>query len=135
MISAIFSLACMLNPKDTPIIGTYVSDRDRTLEEIRNRTDIDASHRELFERADFFGNLEVTYEPQKIISNDGQVKSSEPYKVIDVHNEYVLIKNFNRALKHFETSKIYFDDKWIWMDTSKYHFMEYFKRREGSETE
>ena len=110
-----------------PLIGTWQSDEDRTLQEVRSIPNLPKKARDLFEN-NFFGKLKLTFTDKKMLSESDGLKSEEPYEVVKKTDDSITIKTWSELLNRYDEITYYIEGQSIYVFTSKYNFKEYFKR-------
>ncbi len=133
--TSIFMVGCG-PPAHQAIIGVWRSDTERTLESMREATDLPSGIRAQLEN-DFFGYLVVEYQEDTIRArflNSSYDTGYQPYEVITVSEEKIVTREWNELLQQFEMSTTYLDGECIYGKNAQYTFREYFcpfEQRQG----
>jgi len=119
------------NPSRNPVIGTWISDEKKTLEEVAKIPNMPQKTRDLLENG-FFGKLKITYYRDHYVTElDGHV-SKYDYKVLGINDRYVEIEYYDVPMRVNIREKIYIDGDAIYVYGSlRYKFKEYFRRVNG----
>ena len=122
-------VACGSNPKDNPLIGVWISDKERTLEEIEKKPTVSARTQGLVDN-DFFGKLRVSYERDTYASEfEGEIIKGK-YRIIAVNKDFIEIEEQIEGWDKRFRSKIYFDGDYMYIESNKHDFREYFRKLE-----
>ena len=123
----VLAAGCAKYPAN-PLIGTWQSDAEATLADMRQHPEVTEKARKLFEN-DFFGHLRVTYTVDRVLTDDDKGFHTEgPYKVVEVTTGYVDVLQFEALQQKEVNERIYLDGDKFYVFTSKYNFKEYFRR-------
>ena len=122
-------LGCGSVPRDNPLVGTWVSDKQRTLEEIEKKPTVTARTRGLVDN-DFFGKLRVSYDYDTYTSEfEGEIIRGK-YRVLEVKKDFIEIEEQIEGWDKRFRSKIYFDGDYMYIESNKHDFREYFRKLE-----
>jgi hypothetical protein len=113
---------------DERLIGTWQSDADRTIDEIRARRPVDQEQEAALRK--IFGKLRVTYTETSYTTDLDGVKETTPYEVLGRDRTSVVIRDLEtRPLTPTEFDVIFFDgpDSY-WVYAKLGGIQEYFKR-------
>lgn len=109
-----------------PLVGEWVSDRDRTMAEVRKVENVPKKANDYFESA--FGKLHVKFTENKIYTEYDGVKDEFPYEVVRIKDDSITIKGWSNLIKKYHEITYHIEGDSIYSITSKYKFREYFKR-------
>lgn len=122
-------VSCSSVPKDNPLVGSWISDKERTLDEIDSKPTVSARTRGLMDN-DFFGKLRVTYTRDTYESEfEGEIIKGQ-YRIIEVNKDFIEIEEQIEGWDKRFRSKIYFDGDYMYIESNKHDFREYFKKIE-----
>lgn len=122
-------VSCSSVPKDNPLVGVWISDKIRTLDEIDSKPTVSARTKGLMEN-DFFGKLRVTYTHDAYESEfEGEILKGQ-YQIIAVNKDFIEIEEQIEGWDKRFRSKIYFDGDYMYIESNKHDFREYFKKLE-----
>lgn len=114
-------------PGDPRLIGTWQSDADATIAELRNTRPLtdeqDAKLRTLF------GKMKVTYTETTITTDfEGKV-DTQPYQVVSKDGDTIMVKSWSALSKQDEVYRIRFvgTDRY-WVDVERFAMSECFRR-------
>jgi hypothetical protein len=90
LLAVIIVLSRPARQTDSRLIGTWQSDADRTIAEIRKRRPVDEKQEAAFRK--LFGKLRVTYTATTCTSNLEAFSQTNPYEVLGKDNVSVVIR-------------------------------------------
>ena len=129
LLTVVCVLGCGSAPKENPLVGTWVSDKQRTLEEIEKKPTVSARTRGLMD-SDFFGKLRVRYDRDTYASEfEGEIVKGT-YRILEVNKDFIEIEEQIEGWEKRFRSKIYFDGDYMYIESNKHDFREYFRKLE-----
>ena len=122
------SSGCSLFPKKSnPLLGTWVSDKERTLQEIEKKPEISA-HTQALLNNDFFGKMKITYYPDTYESEfEGEVIRGR-YKILEMNDTFIEIEENLEGLDKSFRSKLFLDGDYLVVYSSRHDLKEYFRK-------
>ena len=120
----ILILGCS-DSSDDRLIGTWVSDKEKTLSQFREQG---ISNDKLYDFLnDNLGKLKITYTPYKAIINFDGTITEEKYEILGKDHDSIAIKG-KSAFGEDEISILTFDDNYFYTYSELGGYVEYFRK-------
>jgi hypothetical protein len=111
--------------KDKRLLGTWQSDRRRTLKELRFRPGLKREPREHLRAS--FGHLRLRYTRRRVYGVLRDFRFTQPYEVLASDSDPVAIRSYYQVIDEWLITHIHFhDDRHYWISFG--YIREWFRR-------
>ncbi len=126
--TALFLAGCDAKPANS-LVGSWKSDKSKTLESMHSMKDIPDETKAYLEK-NFFGRLTITYTENTysaVLDGEEDVRpDSYPYRIVEETDDYYIVENELLGTKF--NKKLFKDRACYYELTSEWNFREYFCR-------
>ncbi|HEX4591976.1 MAG TPA: hypothetical protein VH120_18725 [Gemmataceae bacterium] len=114
-------------PGDPRLIGTWQSDADATIAEMRKAKVVTEQQEKALRK--LFGRMKITYSPTTFTTELDGVLETRPYQVLSRDRESVVLKEWSSLTNKEEQYRIRFIDRdTYWVDVEQFKLSECFRR-------
>lgn len=111
------------------LVGTWRSDADATIAEIRKSRTVTDSQEQAFRK--LFGKMRITYTDKTLTTDMNGIKETQPYQVVSKDATAVVLKSWSALNKRDEETRLRFtDNNTYWIDSEQFKLSECFRRVE-----
>jgi hypothetical protein len=129
---AILALVSCAKPNPSVIYGTWQSNESLTLEQVAS-ADLSAKQREFIEQPGFFGNLRVTYEEGRVLTEFQGSRAYSPYRAVHSTEDSVAIEHMDPLTGDIVVQTVVVRGDQLWMPVRNLGFYEVFTKVECTE--
>jgi hypothetical protein len=117
-------------PAESRLIGTWQSDADATIAEMRKKKAVTEKQEEALRK--LFGRLRITYAATSLMTDLDGVQETQRYQVVSQDGDSIVLREWFPASKKKEQQvRIRFIDKdTYWVDVEQFEISECFRRVE-----